>query len=551
MSGPPKDAILRSFPGDEEVVMEKFANVKDARAWYHARRSRLEPSNSQLFWTLTSWREIERNLFPRLIKLGPCLKARYSEDCTQADRMAVIDERLDAPVFRHLGYNADAHVNMLRYLFFHTRCGIWASIRRGKIQAFVPFANRHYTNTWYRRLRLGEARMDIEGYKSFKAGVLRRRPEDLLHTAQWWFNGGILCNVMPENVWGDGYVAPLFDMLDQTCKKHAVPDCDFFVNKRDFPLLRRDGTEPYAAFVGKEALEREVYSAYAPVFSFYTGTGSADLPLPTTEDWLSATKLCLAPGSFGFDASVLAGCKFENKEPRAVFRGAATGRGLTSKDNLRLRLAQFSLDHPDLLDARVTAWNTRDKVVAVVPEEIRVDFFRPDDENAKLKGDFIPLADQFARFKYVVYADGHCAASRYGTLMHSGSVILRVESDLKETCGHLWLFAGLCGACIDPTDESRTIPEDCDHFLIRSDLSNLEATIVYLRDHDELAAAVAASAKTKAPTQDMITDYISGALRRVHDRLYTQKEGAAWYSPYDHRYARIGRPEASTRMTAL
>ncbi len=46
--------------------------------------------------------------------------------------------------------------------------------------------------------------------------------------------------------------------------------------------------------------------------------------------------------------------------------------------------------------------------------------------------------------------------------------------------------------------------ENADHFIIRPDLQNLNQTIYYLREHDDIAQAVAARALARSPTRDKI-----------------------------------------------
>ena len=42
------------------------------------------------------------------------------------------------------------------------------------------------------------------------------------------------------------------------------------------------------------------------------------------------------------------------------------------------------------------------------------------------KSNFVPIYQQ-STYKYLVYAEGHCAACRYGFMMRLGSVILKVQ----------------------------------------------------------------------------------------------------------------------------
>jgi hypothetical protein len=42
--------------------------------------------------------------------------------------------------------------------------------------------------------------------------------------------------------WGDHFLAPLCDMLAEACNQRSIPDCEFFLNKKDYPQL------PYRLF---------------------------------------------------------------------------------------------------------------------------------------------------------------------------------------------------------------------------------------------------------------------------------------------------------------
>jgi hypothetical protein len=332
-------------------------------------------------------------------------------------------------------------------------------------------------------------------YAISKARATRRQVETCLPPENWWMNGGIICNVMPSEVWGNTHFHELAAMLDAACayarnRGGCVPDCDFFVNKRDYPQLRRDGAEPYSRFLHSCSsplpLTRESYGVYAPVFSFYTGADMADLPMPTTDDWRAAVAFAAdAPSSKPAPlASASASTGEAGTVPllKAVFRGSATGLGVTATSNVRLRLAEFGRARPDLVDVGITSLNeTRDRVLPVVAHALppggvtdiwvgtptlarACGMVDADKHPLPSRAPFMPLADQCSAYACVLYADGHCAASRYGTLMHAGRAILRIRSEHAEDCGHLWLFPGLVGARFVPeAPELRTPLNGRDH----------------------------------------------------------------------------------------
>ena len=64
-------------------------------------------------------------------------------------------------------------------------------------------------------------------------------------------------------------------------------DIELFINRRDFPLLTRDETEPYNnIWDGTNIpLISHNYPNYIPILSMATGNRYADIAIPTWEDW--------------------------------------------------------------------------------------------------------------------------------------------------------------------------------------------------------------------------------------------------------------------------
>lgn len=60
-----------------------------------------------------------------------------------------------------------------------------------------------------------------------------------------------------KQYWGDHFVSPLRDFLEQACTERDVADCEFFINKRDYPQLKFNPdslkpVEPYGFIYGKD-----------------------------------------------------------------------------------------------------------------------------------------------------------------------------------------------------------------------------------------------------------------------------------------------------------
>jgi hypothetical protein len=317
---------------------------------------------------------------------------------------AALRSRLDLPI--HCCTSEESTLNTLRYLFFHMRHGIFVLIRRNRLIMFVPFVNKDYENLWGEALATEEPG-GLEAYIEAKKQVLKdarkdSRPEIYIKDcSRWWANGNIMCNVASTNFWGDAYLAQLKHMLLALCAERAVPDCEFFINKRDFPQLKRNATEPYDFIYASDdaPLLREAYASYAPIASFFVGEDFADLPLVCTDDWETATGLVFPP-----NATDLRSAKnrkensvaWADRVATAFFRGNSTGPGTDASSNQRLALAKLSAewarsgsgygadnslgDGAPFLDAGVVGWNFRDRKLQGQP----MTFIKPDTLGIKL-----------------------------------------------------------------------------------------------------------------------------------------------------------------------
>lgn len=179
-----------------------------------------------------------------------------------------------------------------------------------------------------------------------------RRENILPDTWDWWANGNILDNEKPRNVWGDAGLAQLRHYFLDLCQTRCISDVDLFVNKRDYPHLKMDLSEPYDFLFDsvpkKEECEsssqdvssssssrssiplvRHKYDAYAPILSFGVSSIWADFALPPYEDWEGAVGGVFPPK--GGDLHTRANLEktrpppWNERIPTAFFRGTGTG----------------------------------------------------------------------------------------------------------------------------------------------------------------------------------------------------------------------------------
>ena len=313
------------------------------------------PHLQHIFTTLVGWGQIEKYLLPALEKArqepsdAPNVPRSYGDTPDDAsdnvyekgatkEVMDAIAQRLEVPF--HRTTTVVSTLNTLRYLFFHMKCGILVVIRNGHLRIFAPFVNDDYRNTWADRLKIeGDDSLDL--YYTQKAGLYREEQIEP-DRSKWWANGNIICNELTKledkemsQHWGDHFLAPLRDMLAEACRLRQLPDCEFFLNKRDYPQLKVNThrgvpVEPYGFIFDKgklvpnfvargpvsrftallvltfhfirdtaddrdetqdvDLVDEHKFKSYAPIVSFYAAAPDrfTDIPFPSSEDWEAA-----------------------------------------------------------------------------------------------------------------------------------------------------------------------------------------------------------------------------------------------------------------------
>mmetsp|Transcript_9303 Transcript_9303/g.25725 ORF Transcript_9303/g.25725 Transcript_9303/m.25725 type:complete len:699 (-) Transcript_9303:101-2197(-) len=533
------------------------------------------PHLQHIFTMLISWDQIEKFLLPHMIKaraepsaalpvpreygLQPNDESTNIYEQTAAfDVQRTIAERLDVPF--HKCTTPESVMNTLKYLFYHMKCGIYVMIRDGKLRIFCPFTNCEFENTWADHLRI-EGDGTLDSYYTQKAGLYREEQIEP-DRSKWWANGNIICNELTKfkdrtqsQFWGDHFLSPLRDMLGEACRERRMPDCEFFLNKRDYPQLKVNvpkgiPVEPYGFIFDKDdrdpdqdvdLYEGHKYKSYAPIVSFYAAAPDrfTDIPWPSSEDWEAACGLVFAhtfmhtknrdgtielngnPRDLFTEANFR---KFErkwedNRVATAFFRGTATGGGTTPDNNQRLKLAQLCWDWKDdpekggdepYLDAQIVGWNLRDKKTA----DSAMTFLR-----AKTlpftagKHHFTPIYEQ-SKYKYLVYADGHCAACRYGFMMRLGSVILKVEA--RQVADRMWYFP-----LLKPFH---------DHVPVKADLSDLGERIKWCRENDAKCKQIGQNALAfyeKYVARRPLLDYLEMCCKHMNKR---HVDAPAWWN---------------------
>lgn len=410
--------------------------------------------------------------------------------------------------------NLDAHSvdNTFKYMFHKFKKGIFVKIVNNKLAVFLPFSKARFVNEYSERLKPCppfETLIDVIIFSNKQLGY-RTDTRKISDVTEWYANNTIVRYEYPPEETSE--VGEFADMLRVLCSERKIPDIEFFINRRDFPMITRDETEAYDEIFGKDyGLVSHKYDTYAPILSMVTGDKYADIAMPTHEDWYRVSnqednKYYLPKArnyrhSFNLD--------WDSKIPTAVFRGASTGKGVTINTNMRLKLAYMSKTAPirdgyKLLDAGITKWNTRIRMTdGKCLEVINISTIGID-----LVKSMSPMEQ--SNYKYIVHVDGHVSAFRLSLELSMGSVLLIVQGSQYK----MWYA---------------TLLEPYVHYIpIASDLSNLYEMIMWCRNNDSKCKLISENARAfynNYLTKQGVLDYMQSLLC-----LLKQKAGVYMYN---------------------
>jgi len=350
--------------------------------------------------------------------------------------------------------------NTFKYLFNNTLQGLYVKIIKNKIKIFYFFYNEGYNNDWIDNIYIPE--------------YLKNRKNIDKNTKNWSSNNCIINNrfiAKQHNNNNNMEFARVLEFkcfIKNVCKNYKIKDIDFFINRRDFPVIRNDDKHPYYHLY--DEVSKFKTNKYISIFSQSISNNYADIPFVNVDDIMLLTQKAYAPK-----------CKisifpkqinWDNKINTAFFRGSATGCGVTIKTNQRLKLAKISYDlkNKSILDAGVVSWNYRDKIYNKQLTLI----------NPKKLG--FPLVNKVTleeqnKYKYLIHIDGHVSAYRLLRELDSGSIVLKVESKNNY---EMWF--------------SSLLEEYINYIPIKKDLSDLIDKIKWCKNNDDKCKKIAENA---------------------------------------------------------
>ena len=409
--------------------------------------------------------------------------------------------------------------NTMKYIFYKFKKGIYVIIKDNKIALFLPFSNANYHNNWFDKIYFSEEEKKLikeQGYNKVKHILNKniwdyqkkhgRRTKLINYNRDEWFGDGCLFRNDVNQTEGDLNVYIYKSMLSSLLKHRKIPDVEFFINARIFPILKDDYTEPYSHIFDSEKIKIEKefqFQKMAPIFSKSKTDSYADILIPNEDDWKRCSnKYFKDECSNKYKSNVIEkwNLDWEKKRNICIFRGSASGCGITTETNPRLKAADISVDYPELLDAGITKWNERDKKYIGKPiDTIDIRKFRFElveyMEDAEKSG-----------YKYILNIDDHVSDCRLSSELGMNSVVLIVQSPYK-----LWFHYML---------------KEYVHYVpVKGDLSNLISQIEWCKKHEKECKKIAAAARQLYLTKlskSGVFNYLETKLNLIHDNRYAK-----------------------------
>tara|TARA_B100001175_G_C19505224_1_gene640454 strand:- start:309 stop:2726 length:2418 start_codon:yes stop_codon:yes gene_type:complete len=419
-------------------------------------------------------------------------------------------------LYKNISFNSIE--NSFNYMFHKFKKGIFIVINNNKLRVFLPFSNFYYNNNWFTNIYFSnDEKKLIESsnfnkiqneLKNYTNEFMNKYPDQFkkykinYNRKKWYANNCFFRNQFPDYE-GDLNVNIFKNLIDELVKNRNIPDVQFFINYRDFPILKKDYTEPYNHIFNDEniKIEKEYqFKKLAPILSQCVTDKYADIPIPTTDDWLSASSKFFTDdctNSYHKNTFNKININWESKKNICVFRGKATGCGITMETNMRLKASYLSTLNPDILNAGITDWNAKPKKYSGQPIKIinprNFEFDVIEGINNIQKSDY----------KYILNIDGSVSAFRLGSELSYNSVVLLVDSPNK-----LWY--------------SNLLIPDKHYISIKSDLSDLIDKIKWCIKNDKKCKNIAKNAMDfykKYLTKEGIFNYLQTLFINIHNNI--------------------------------
>lgn len=416
--------------------------------------------------------------------------------------------------------NEDVYRQSLKYLFLKIKFGIYVRIQNNKLTMFVPFNNQDFKNNWSHLIKIDNKTWEDYNYKKF-IKIYKQKPNNNSinfesDKTKWEIDNCVLDTRKKRNyrlINASYYIS----LLNEVCKLREISDVEFFINHRDFPVLKKDYTQPYHHLYNSDTVSLEKkykFKNYLPIISMSKRDNFMDILFPTVDDWEIVNQsihygMC-RDQYINFEKKIEK--DWNQKIPTAIFRGATTDCGYDEETSQRYLIHKISedwknnkrynkdneIDKEYFLNVDINAGITKVWFNDIKLENKNLNFPKQIDVVESIE--FLHMS----KYKYVINIDGSVTAFRLTAELAYMSVILKVESEYN-----IWY--------------SKLLKPYIHYIPIKKDFSDLAEKITWCKMNDGQALKIAQNAYEfyrKYINKEFVLDYIQDTLNTIAENSH-------------------------------
>ena len=179
----------------------------------------------------------------------------------------VVIERCNSKLFNRV--DGLTVTNTFNYLFHKFKKGVYVKIENGELVYFLPFSKYKFINE-IKNICVNSRWKNFEELVEYCQKIENRRfnPKNIGKFSNYWYFNNFLIRYEYPVTEEDSGTTQMKDMLNELCKNRKIQDIEFFLNRRDFPFLKRDLTESYSSlFDDNTSLVSYTYNKHIPILS--------------------------------------------------------------------------------------------------------------------------------------------------------------------------------------------------------------------------------------------------------------------------------------------
>ena len=371
---------------------------------------------------LTNWKQIEQTIISNYY---PPQKFQISENLKINSK---IKKLIDIQMKDYYSVSKKELIETLKFLFKNYKCFLFFSIRNNYIQGYYIY-NVYYRNNWHHNLKTNDGSSFDQFFTKYNQMVGKKNPKSEIGISDrntWYSNN---CVLKTSDQWyfiegpAQQYIKQFLEMLNFTKTQYgSLPDCDFVINRMDFPLIKKDKTPSYQNLYSIPLKDNSQPDKLWFLCSQSKTGEHLDIVIPNSDEWEGLEKLQEQ------EYNQL----WESKKNTAIWRGMSSGCETNVKKNPRLWYTYLSsqinknVSSPSdcTIDIKINKPVNRLKVNQGV-----ISYLNQRELPFKIdKRFFVNMKDQ-SNCKYIFNIEGNVSAYRYGTLFATKSLIINVKSD--------------------------------------------------------------------------------------------------------------------------